>query len=278
MKLKSVLPFLASVIAFASCNNSGSVTAEEKKENAPAQLKEENITYSADSITMKGYVVYKDSSVEKRPAVIVVHEWWGMNNYSKGRAKQLAELGYVAMAVDMYGNGQTAEDPKSAEKLAMPFYLNPQLIKTRLGAAIQKLKTYPNVDINNIAAIGYCFGGFVVLNAAKLGEPLKGVVSFHGNLSGVVPDKNLLKSKILVCHGANDKFVSEQEVNTFKKQMDSVGAHYTFKVYPNATHAFTNPEATEKGRKYNMPIEYNAEADKNSWKDMKDFLDRLFKN
>lgn len=160
----------------------------------------------------------------------------------------------------------------------MPFYKDPQLLKTRFDAALAKLKTFPQVDTNNIAAIGYCYGGFVVLNAAKLGASLKGVVSFHGNLSGVAPDKKLLKAKILVCHGAADKFVTPQEVNNFKKQMDSVGADYTFKVYPNATHAFTNPASTETGKKFNMPIAYNAEADKNSWNDMKDFFSKLFKN
>jgi dienelactone hydrolase len=264
-----------------SCNNSGSSDTNAENQDSSSKttavhLKEDNITYSGDNINMNGYVVYNDSSQEKRPAVLVVHEWWGMNDYSKSRAKQLAELGYVAMAVDMYGDGKTADDPQGAGKLATPFYMNPALTKTRLDAAIAKLKTYPQVDTNNIAAIGYCYGGYCVLNAAKLGENLKGVVSFHGNLSGVKPDKNLLKAKVLVLHGEADPIVKPEEVATFKHEMDSIGADYTFKSYPNAKHAFTNPKADTVESKYHIGVGYNAEADKQSWQEMKDFLQKLF--
>jgi dienelactone hydrolase len=262
---------------FLSCNNSESSTTNEKKDSTVAvQLKEDNITYSGDNTTMNGYVVYSDTMQAKHPAVLVVHEWWGMNDYSKTRAKELAQLGYVAMAVDMYGNGQTASDPQGAMKLAVPFYQNPQLTKTRLDAAIAKLKTYPQVDTNNIAAIGYCYGGYVVLNAAKLGEPLKGVVSFHGDLSGVAPDKNLLRAKVLVLHGEADSLVKQQVVDKFKKQMDSISADYSFKSYPNAKHAFTNPMADSVENKFHIGVGYNAEADKQSWEEMKGFLQSLF--
>ena len=132
-------------------------------------------------------------------------------------------------------------------------------------------------DVRKVAAIGYCFGGGILLNCARLGENINGVVSFHGNLVGVPADKNLLKAKILVCHGEADKFVTPDNVATFKKQMDSIGADYTFKSYANATHAFTNPDATAIGKKFSMPIEYNAAADMASWKDMQDFLKKLFK-
>lgn len=277
MKKIFYLVGLTTTIFLLSCNNQSSQEKTINKQTAVSPLKEEIVRYSANGTNMNGFIVYNDSIKEKRPAVMVVHEWWGLNDYPKSRARELAQLGYFAMAVDMYGNGQTASNPDEAQKLAMPFYKDPQLLKTRFDAALAKLKTFPQVDTNNIAAIGYCYGGFVVLNAAKLGASLKGVVSFHGNLSGVAPDKKLLKAKILVCHGAADKFVTPQEVNNFKKQMDSVGADYTFKVYPNATHAFTNPASTETGKKFNMPIAYNAEADKNSWNDMKDFFSKLFK-
>lgn len=240
------------------------------------KLKDENVSYSANGTNMNGYLAYDANKQGKRPAVLIVHEWWGLTDYPKMRAKQLAELGYVAFAVDMYGNGKTAANPQEAQSLATPFYKDPNLAKTRLDAALQKLKSYPEVDTANIAAIGYCYGGYVVLNAAKLGEPLKGVVSFHGDLSGVAPDKNLLKAKVLVCHGADDKFVTKDAVDKFKKQMDSVGADYTFKSYPNATHAFTNPQSTENGKKFNMPIAYNADADKNSWNEMLTFFNKIF--
>ncbi len=202
-------------------------------------------------------------------------EWWGLNEYSRSRARQLAEMGYIAMAVDMFGDGKTGDDPKSAEELATPFYKDPTLAKTRLDAALNKLKEYTQTDSANIAAIGYCFGGFVVLNAAKLGADLKGVVSFHGGLGGVPVKKDLMKSQILICHGEADDFVNK-EVEPFKKEMDSPGIEYTFKSYPNATHAFTNPGATEKGKKFNMPIQYNAAADSASWNDMRAFFDRIF--
>jgi dienelactone hydrolase len=226
---------------------------------------------------MKGFIVYDASSSNKRPAVLVVPEWWGLTDYAKGRARQLAALGYVAMAVDFYGNGQIADNPEAAGKLAMPFYSNPKMAKERFDAALAKLETYKEVDAQKIAAIGYCFGGAQVLNMARLGEPLKGVVSFHGNLVGVPVDKNLLKAQVLVCHGADDKFVKQEEVDKFKKQMDSIGAVYTFKSYPGATHAFSNPDATAIGKKFNMPIAYNQAADFGTWKEMKDFFARIFK-
>jgi dienelactone hydrolase len=277
MRIHFLTLLFFSVVLLTSCNNSESTATNETKDSAStAQLKEENITYNGDNINMNGYIVYKDSGQEKRPAVLVVHEWWGLNDYSKRRARELADLGYVAMAVDMFGNGQTASSPDEAMKLAGPFYQNPQLTKTRLDAALAKLKTYPQVDTSNIAAIGYCYGGYTVLNAAKLGEPLKGVVSFHGNLGGVKPDKNLLKAKVLVLHGEADPIVKQDEVALFRKQMDSVGASYTFKSFPNAKHAFTNPAADSVENKFHIGVGYNADADRQSWNDMKDFLRSLF--
>jgi len=248
-----------------------------REEKVKSPIKEENITYVADGVTMKGLIAYDSDMKGKRPAILVVPEWWGLNDYAKNRARQLASLGYIALAVDMYGNGKTAADPKEAQALAGAFYQNPQLGKTRLDAAIKKIKEYQQTDPANIAAIGYCFGGSVVLNSAKLGSDLKGVVSFHGGLAGAKPDKKLLKAKILVCHGGSDNFIPQHDIDVFKNQLDSVGANYTLKVYPNATHAFSNPDATATGKKFNMPIEYNAEADKNSWNDMKLFFASLFK-
>jgi len=273
MKLYS-FAFTFATFIFLSCNNS-QTAATAPTTNPSDSLQTETVTYNIGNTTYKSFIAYQPAK-GKRPAILVIPEWWGLNDYPKSRAKQLADLGYVAMALDTYGNGQIASNPQEAEKLATPFYQNPQLTKTVVDAALAKLKTFPEVDTNNLAAIGYCYGGYVVLNAAKLGADLKGVVSFHGNLSGVAPDKNLLKAKILVCQGSADKFVGPAEQNIFKKQMDSIHADYTFKVYPNATHAFTNPAATETGKKFNMPIQYNAEADKNSWNDMKNFFDKLF--
>jgi dienelactone hydrolase len=247
-----------------------------KFEKSAPSIKEEKVSYTSGGVNFNGYVVYDQNVKGKRPAILVVHEWWGLNDYAKMRARQLAELGYIAMAVDMYGDGKTAANPKEAQELATPFYKDPQLGKTRLDAALVKLKGFPQADGSRVAAIGYCFGGSVVLNSAKLGGDYKGVVSFHGGLAGVTPHKALLKAKILVCHGGSDKFVPQKDLDLFKHQMDSVGAKYTVKVYANATHAFTNPEATKIGKEFNMPIEYNAEADKKSWNDMKDFFKTIF--
>lgn len=243
--------------------------------SAASNIKEEAVSYEINGEKYDGYIYHDEDKKGKRPGILVVHEWWGLNEYSRNRAKELAQLGYISMAVDMFGSGITAEDPTTAQQLAMPFYKNPALAKERLDVAINFLKKYSQTDTSKLAAIGYCFGGFVVLNAAKLGADLKGVVSFHGSLGGVKPDKNILKAKVLVCHGAADPYTNP-EVEEFKKEMDKAGIDYTFKVYPDASHAFSNPNATAKGIKYNMPIKYNEAADFASWNDMKQFLKKIF--
>ena len=247
------------------------------KGRAIKELKEETVTYSAGAVTMKGFVVYDKSGAAKKPVVLIVPEWWGLNNYSKSRAKQLADLGYLAMAVDMYGNGETADNPTRAGELAGPFYKDPKMAKERFEAALAKIKTYTQADTGRIVAIGYCFGGGMVLNMARLGEDLKGVVSFHGSLLGVPAKKELLKADILVCHGESDQFVKPEEVAGFKKELDGIGAAYTFKSFANATHAFTNPEATATGKKFSMPIAYNAAADTASFNDMLLFFHKVLK-
>ena len=243
--------------------------------SSSSKIKEEKVTYSIGDKTFNGVIVYDENKAGKRPGVLVVHEWWGLTDYPVMRARKLAALGYIALAVDMYGDGKIAANPTEAQEFATPFYKDPQLSKTRLEAALAKLKEYKQTDRQNIFAIGYCFGGSVVLNSAKLGADLKGVVSFHGGLAGVPANKDLLKAKILVCHGGIDKFVSENDVNGFKHQLDSIGADYKFIVYQNATHAFTNPDATKIGKQFNMPIEYNQKADMDSWNDMILFFNKV---
>jgi len=265
---------------FTACSNNEQqaegVAAPAKKDSS-MMIREENLTYSGDGATMAGYLVYQEANKDKRPAVLVVPEWWGLNDYTKGRAKQLAELGYVAMAIDLFGDGKTADNPDSAGKFAMPFYKNPASAKARIDAAIAKLKTYGIVDTANIAAIGYCFGGGMLINTARLGDELKGLVSFHGSLIGTPARKDLLKTKLLILHGNADQFVPQKDVAAFKKQMDSIGADYKFVGYDSATHAFTNPNSTATGLKFKMPIAYNAHADSASWQEMKSFFSALFK-
>lgn len=252
----------------------------DKKKEPPAvkepRLKEEVITYKVDSLIMVSYLVYDENIEGKRPGVLVIHEWWGLNDYVKMRARKLAELGYVAIAVDMYGDHQMGNDPDAAKKLSTPFYNDPLLAKKRFDAALENFKNNPQVDTTRLAVMGYCFGGGVSVGLARLGENLKGAVSFHGNLNVVPLKKELLKADILVCQGAIDPFVPQEEVDLFKKQMDSAGARYTLKIYDSATHAFTNPEATALGKKFNLPIAYNAKADSASWEDMKAFFKRIF--
>jgi dienelactone hydrolase len=271
MKRLRYLPVL--IILLISCKDHKKKEADMKE----PKWKEELVSYQLDSATMNNFVVYDENMEGKRPAVLVIHEWWGLNDYAKMRTRELAKLGYIAMAVDMYGNNKKGDNPDEAGKLAGPFYQNPQLAKPIFDAAINKLKTFPQMDPDKVAAIGYCFGGAQVLNLARMGENLKGVVSFHGNLTVTTPDKNLLKAKILVCHGNDDNFVPATEVELFKHQMDSIGAGYIFKGYDGATHAFTNPDATGMGQKFKLPIAYHAAADTASWNEMKNFFKEIFK-
>jgi dienelactone hydrolase len=271
--------FMVTAFIFSSCNNSNVMDQESPSstnENSVApKIHEENSSFTIDGKTYLCTVAYDVNIKGKRPGILVMPEWWGLNEYVKGRARQLAELGYIAMATDMYGDGKLGNDPKEAQALATPFYKDPTLTKKHIDAAIEKIRTYPQTDTSKIGAIGYCFGGFVVLNAAKLGADLKGVVTFHGGLQGVKPDKNLEKADILVCHGGADQF-ENPNVEEFKKEMDSAGVKYTFKIYPGATHSFSNPNATAMGEKFNMPIKYNATADTDSWNDMKAFFKKVF--
>ncbi len=278
MKFRHLFYLIISVSYFITGCNDNTPTEQTQNNNATdtPDIHEENVSYSAGSTNMNGFVVYEDNK-EKRPGVLLVHEWWGLNDYVKRRARQLAAMGYIAMAVDMFGDGKTAANPDEAGKLAGPFYQDPSLTKTRLDAALAKLKSYDLLDTSRVAAIGYCFGGFVVLNASRLGADLEGVVSFHGNVAGVPVRKDLLQAKTLVCHGEADQFIPPTELAAFKKSMDSVGAVYTLKTYPGATHAFTNPDATAVGKQFNIPIAYNAAADSASWNDMKVFFGDIFR-
>ena len=259
-----------------TCLFMASVLSMNAQSGSSASIKGEEVTYNDGALTLKGYVAYNEKQQGKRPAIIVVPEWWGNNDYTRTRAKMLAELGYIAIAADMYGDGKIAANPTDAQAYATPFYKDPQMGKSRIAAAIKKISSYPQADAGKIAAIGYCFGGSMVLSAAKLGMDLKGVVSFHGGLAGVPATAGTTKAKILVCHGGADNFISAEEIQKFKENLDNVKVPYTFKTYEGATHAFSNPAATATGKKFNMPIEYNEAADKQSWADMKEFLKKIF--
>ena len=274
---KMIFGSLLMASLFTACNNAPKQESTAPVADSTAAMKEETITFTTDSANLHAFIVYNDSLKGKRPAVLVIPEWWGLNDYAKMRARELARLGYVGMAIDLYGDGKVADNPDSAKAYATPFYLHPDKAKTRIDSAIAKIRTYDIVDGTKIGGIGYCFGGGMLINTARLGDDLKGIVSFHGTLLGTPARKDLLRTRMLICHGNDDKFVLPKEVAAFKKQMDSIGANYTFIGYDSATHAFTNPASTENGKKYNMPIAYNVKADSASWDAMKNFFADLFK-
>jgi dienelactone hydrolase len=265
-----IVPFTAGFV-----NQKDKKGTDMKKEDNKKIVSKE-IDYKAGDVTLKGYLFYDENKSQKSPGIIVVHEWWGNNDYSRMRAKMLSELGYVALAADMYGNGATFDNPQDAQKNAGLIYSNFKLLKERMEAALNALINTGLVDSKRVAAIGYCFGGTVVLNAANLGLPLKAVVSFHGGLRGFKASSQIRNTYVLVCNGGADKSVTLEDIANFKKSMNEVGAHYEFKTYEGATHAFTNPASTEVGKKFNMPIAYNAQADSASWKDMEIFFSKYF--
>lgn len=236
------------------------------------------VEYSAKGVSMKGYLAYDRGIKGKRPGVLVVHEWWGLNDYAQKRTRMLAELGYAAMAIDMYGDGKQAEHPDEAGKFSSELMKNFSTAKDRFISAMEIFKKQPVVDSDKIAAIGYCFGGGIVLNMARQGvDNLRGVASFHGSLAAVTPAKQGdVKAKILVLHGADDKFITEEQIEAFKKEMENAGVDFRFIAYPGALHSFTNPEAEEYGKKFNIPVAYDAEADRKSWNELKKFLQQIF--
>jgi len=243
--------------------------------NAAVQGREVN--YEAQGVTLKGYIAYDDAIKGMRPAVLVVHEWWGHNEYARKRARMLAEQGYTALAVDMYGDGKQAHHPDEAGKFATEVSKNMPMAKARFEAGMKLLRKEKSVDAGQMAAIGYCFGGGVVLNMARQGEDLKGVVSFHGSLgTGSPAQPGKIKARIVSFSGEADPMINADSVAAFRKEMDSAGANYRVVTYPGAQHAFTNQEADELGSKFKLPLAYNAEADKDSWQQATAFLREVF--
>lgn len=244
---------------------------------AQAAVHGKEVAYKANGTTLKGYIAYDDAFKGKRPAVLVVHEWWGHNEYARKRARMLAKLGYTALAVDMYGDGKQAHHPDEAGKFATEVSKNMPMAKARFEAGMNLLRKEKTVDAMQMAAIGYCFGGGVVLNMARQGEDLKGVVSFHGSLGTDSPAQpGKIKARIVSFSGEADPMIGADSVAAFKKEMDNAGANYRVVTYPGAQHAFTNPAADKLGKKFKLPLAYNAEADKDSWQQATVFLREVF--
>lgn len=238
---------------------------------AQAEIKTVPVDYELDGTTFKGQVVWDDSKGDTLPGVLIVHEWWGANDYVQGRAKQIAELGYAAFVADMYGDGQTVDNADQAGKLAMPLLMDRKTARKRLDAALQAFIATGHVDKDKIAAMGYCFGGTMSLELARENGPVVGVISFHGNLAAQhgLEAHGEVKPSVVVMHGAADPMVPPDQVNAFSKEMDAAKADLTFIGFAGAEHAFTNPAADS----HNIPgVKYQEEADKRSWQIMKIFL------
>jgi len=246
---------------------------------AGASVQGRDVAYrAADGTVLKGYLATDASLAGQRPGVLVVHEWWGHNAYARKRAEMLAGLGYTALAVDMYGGGQQAAHPEDAGKFAGAVRKNLPLMKERFLAALELLRQQPTVDPTRVAAIGYCFGGSVVLEMARAGTDLRGVASFHGSLGGgSTAQSHAVKARVLVLNGAADTFVTAEQIEAFKKEMEAAGVNYRLVNYPGALHSFTNPDADEYAKKFNMPIAYNAAADQASWSELQAFFTEIFR-
>jgi dienelactone hydrolase len=231
--------------------------------SASAAIKEELVTYTDGETTMKGFVVYDDAIQTKRPGIVLVHEWWGITKHMHDEARDYARQGYTAFIADMYGDAKTADNPKDASALSSSVMKNPKAMESRFNAARDQLAKQASVDPRRIGAAGYCFGGAVALNMARAGADLAAVTGFHAilGLNTPAPAPGAVKAKILVLNGADDPFVKPEQYEAFKKDLDAAKADYRIIEYPGAMHAFTNPESTELGKKFNLPLRYDAKAD-----------------
>jgi len=236
---------------------------------ASAEIRTQEVNYSGGGVDMKGFLAWDDSIEGERPGVLVVHEWWGHNEYPRNRAKMLAALGYTALALDMYGDGKTAAHPSDAGALMNAVLENMESGRARFEAAHELLKNHATVDAGNTGAIGYCFGGGVVLHMARMGADLKAVASFHGSLPmASAPGVEQMHTRVVVYNGEADPFVSAAAIAAFKAEMEAAGADYDFIQLPGAIHGFSNPGATDNGEKFGIPLKYSALADEASWAHM----------
>ncbi len=244
---------------------------------AQAALRGEEITYSDGSVTMRGYIAWDDAIPGRRPGVLVVHEWWGHNDYARSRARQLAALGYTALAVDMYGDGRNAAHPSEAGAFAGEVRRNLPMARARFQAAMDVLRKHPTVAADRIAALGYCFGGSIVLEMARLGLDLAAVVSYHGSLQLSTPAApGRIRAKVAVFTGEADPMIPPAQVEAFRREMEQAGAKLLVVSYPGVKHSFTNPEADQLAARFGLPLAYDQAADADSWKRTDSLLQEVF--
>ncbi len=237
-------------------------------------LATQTIRYQCGPAEHVGYLARPQETEGSRPGMVVIHEWWGLNDYIRRRTRQLAELGYCALAIDLYGQGQTATTPQEAGALMNAVLGDMETGTQRLKAGYEALLSIPGVDAERTAAIGYCFGGAMSLHMARIGYPLRAVVSFHGALGSFHPPApGAVTAKVLVCHGGADEMVSMDDVAAFRAEMEAAKADYEVIVHADAMHGFSSLEADENRTKYGIPVGYDAAADRDSWRAMVDLLD-----
>ena len=243
-----------------------------------AEIQTQELTYKVGENKFTGYIAYDDAIKIKRPGILVVHEWWGHNAYARKRATMLAKLGYTAFALDMYGSGKQADHPDDAKKFMQAVISDMPEAQKRFNTALDILRKHKTVDRSKAAAIGYCFGGGVVLNMARAGIDLDGVVSFHGSLGTKTPARaGLVKAKVRVFNGAADPFVPQEQIDGITSEMKQAHVDFRIKNYPGVKHSFTNPDANSFGKRFNMPLEYNQQADHDSWQQTQEFFKEIFK-
>ncbi len=239
-------------------------------ESADAAIQTKVIVYQDGPTECRGFLAWDDAQAGPRPGVLVVHEWWGLNDYARDRARQLAALGYLAFAADMYGEGKTTEHPSEAGEMASHVRANVQQWRARAGAGLDVLRSQPLCDASRVAAIGYCFGGSTALQLAYAGSDLRAVATFHAALpTPTLAEAKRIRAKLLVNHGAADSFVPEASVQAFRRVLDEAQVAYDFEAYPGARHSFTVPTADSRG---NEGMKYDAQADQQSWAKLKDLL------
>lgn len=241
------------------------------------QVVTETVTYRANGEEHVGLIARDAKAQGRRPGILLVHEWWGLNSYARKRAEQLAGLGYVVMAVDMYGGGRTAEHPKEAGAFSSAVMSDWPKAESSFNSALAVLRSRPEVDGERMAAIGYCFGGAVVLNMALTGAPLKAVVSFHGSPSIAVTEPEPFAGRVVIQNGAADTLVAQEDLDKLVATFQSFETRTTLIQYPGAKHAFTNPESDAKAAKYDLPLGYDAAADSASWQVMLNLFNEVFK-
>jgi dienelactone hydrolase len=243
----------------------------------PMNILSSKLDYQVGNNRHQAYLAYDESVNSPAPGIIVVHEWWGVNDYIVERARMLAELGYVALAIDMYGDGRVAADTDEAGSMMNEVLGDMDKGTEALRAGYQLLVDQASVDARKTAAIGYCFGGAMVLHMARTGLPLSAVASFHGALGSFhEAEPGSIQPRILVCHGEADTMVSMDDLAKFKAEMDVAGADYEVQLYPDAKHGFSSREADNNGSKYGIDVGYNAAADTASWKAMTALFNRVF--